>query len=577
MPQNANDELLRQKQAVAVQQLEREAKTAQESIQPKKPDANAPVDPVKAVDSLPAASFGTIGPQGTFDVNKIRLPFRSEDNPRGSLMGALIGEGVLSGIEKEAVGTLTSIPNLLLIGGTLGLGTIPAIARYGGTRLLSAYFGLEMGKALWDRNKEYQQTIKDEGGLGPRSRELLGRMLVLAAFTAKAGEHALTEGAPATGTPKPVESKAPTTEPPAKAVPKTPAPESRVNLEFVDAATTTKKVIKAVNQAGAEAMAESRRTRSHAETVEAAKEITVEQALAIEPGTPVDAPTHVALRDLRDNAALDVFSVQGYTLDFYLYGLSLRGGNRGVFISGWTPTFITGLVDNVRVTGNQTGIYTMRFAGGIEDSDISGNTHLGLHNYYSSPTIEQNAFGFNGSGGADAAIYNDQSNPNIINNIIGWNNGSGIMNNNSSPTITNNSIAWNLQGSGVANFTTSNPTVSNNIIALNEVYGIHADATSAPVTPYNDVWGNGWGGYADYYGVGAGAGSISADPRFVSLVDAHLLCSSPAIDAGNNGAPSVPSVDYDGNPRPVGGTVDMGAYEWQSPFRCPAYLPAVLR
>ena len=278
-----------------------------------------------------------------------------------------------------------------------------------------------------------------------------------------------------------------------------------------------------------------------------------------------------------DNAALDVFSVQGYTLDFYLYGLSLRGGNRGVFISGWTPTFITGLVDNVRVTGNQTGIYTMRFAGGIEDSDISGNTHLGLHNYYSSPTIEQNAFGFNGSGGADAAIYNDQSNPNIINNIIGWNNGSGIMNNNSSPTITNNSIAWNLQGSGVANFTTSNPTVSNNIIALNEVYGIHADATSAPVTPYNDVWGNGWGGYADYYGVGAGAGSISADPRFVSLVDAHLLCSSPAIDAGNNAAPGVPSVDYDGYPRPVGGIVDMGAYEWQSPLRCTAFLPAVLR
>jgi hypothetical protein len=62
------------------------------------------------------------------------------------------------------------------------------------------------------------------------------------------------------------------------------------------------------------------------------------------------------------------------------------------------------------------------------------------------------------------------------------------------------------------------------------------------------------------------AGVFSNAPLFVdeSHGDFHLQSSSPCINAGNNSSVAG-STDLDGNPRIVGGTVDIGAYEFQSP------------
>jgi len=61
------------------------------------------------------------------------------------------------------------------------------------------------------------------------------------------------------------------------------------------------------------------------------------------------------------------------------------------------------------------------------------------------------------------------------------------------------------------------------------------------------------------------SGNITNDPAFASVLggDFHLQPDSPCINSGANAYAPTPT-DLDGNPRLMGGTVDMGAYEFQA-------------
>ena len=72
-----------------------------------------------------------------------------------------------------------------------------------------------------------------------------------------------------------------------------------------------------------------------------------------------------------------------------------------------------------------------------------------------------------------------------------------------------------------------------------------------------------------------GIANFTNAPLFVNLTnDFHLQSNSPCINAGNNAYVSSTN-DLDGNPRIVGGTVDIGAYEFQTPASVLSYAWAM--
>ncbi|MBO7726741.1 MAG: hypothetical protein J6S40_09790, partial [Thermoguttaceae bacterium] len=250
-----------------------------------------------------------------------------------------------------------------------------------------------------------------------------------------------------------------------------------------------------------------------------------------------------------------------------LISLTITGANLasyyggGIFNESGTLT-----ITNSTISGNTAG-----WGGGIYNygtltimnSTISGNTASyyggGIFNRgtltITNSTISGNTASYYYGGG----ICNSSGTISVINSTISGNiasyYGGGIYNS-ATLTITNSTISGNTAsgyGGGIYNDEYHTLTLENTIISLN-------------CAGYND--NDVWGSYSGSYNL------VGDNPRFVTApvfsngelvnadeIDLSLAAGSVAINAGTNDAVTT-ETDIAGNPRIVGGTVDIGAYEY---------------
>jgi len=127
-------------------------------------------------------------------------------------------------------------------------------------------------------------------------------------------------------------------------------------------------------------------------------------------------------------------------------------------------------------------------------------------------------------------------------------------------------------GGGAYSSALTNCTVAGNTAA--SAGGVDAGAVANSIV-YDNTGGNISDTKAMFYTCtipAFGTGCFTNAPLFVNEAagDFHLQTNSPCINAGNN-AYVTGATDLDGNPRIQGGTVDIGAYEFQNPASVISY------
>ena len=242
----------------------------------------------------------------------------------------------------------------------------------------------------------------------------------------------------------------------------------------------------------------------------------------------------------RGNANLDPKTGVGISLNIINSPINIsRGG--GIFITNGASPVIA------------NNVFTENYA--VEGAGIFAENN-------SSPTITGCKFIGNRATFGSGVYLLNQSNAMIVNSLFSGNRANGaIYNNVSSPIITNCTISGNGGNNAAIFNSASQPIIKNSIIWGNAPPLLNNDNQSIITNSIIE------GGYI-------GVGNLNYNPQFVNPVpeglspnnngDYHLQASSLAIDRGNNTGISLIDKDLDGNLRRfAGGTVDMGAYEFQ--------------
>jgi hypothetical protein len=236
------------------------------------------------------------------------------------------------------------------------------------------------------------------------------------------------------------------------------------------------------------------------------------------------------------------------------------GGGGGISVGGAGQAQI---IDNV-ITGN-----SFSYGGGIEL--FAAGT----------PTIRGNVIRANTASTFGGGMYIvNHSDASIVQNLIIGNQAGqgggiywGVPSGYRGPLLVNNTIADNRgQGSGIfaGGFDAQAQLFNNIVVGVPGQSAVYCDPFYDPAPPIfksNNVFSSGAAAYGGTCGDPTGTnGNISADPLFIdpATSDYHLGAGSPSIDAGDNFAPELPAMDFDGDQRIFNGRVDQGVDEFES-------------
>ena len=282
----------------------------------------------------------------------------------------------------------------------------------------------------------------------------------------------------------------------------------------------------------------------------------------------------------------------------YFIGNHAYGSGAGIYNYNSSPTVTSCHFLENSSDGNGGGIHNdFNSSANIINSAFIGNTaHFdggGVFNWASSVTIDRCHFSVNYAEAHGGGLLNHDSLATITNTTFSENeahHGGGIYIEDSSPSLTNCTVNHNTaySGGGIHNWESipviTNCTISNNT-ADNTGGGIVDNHGSSPIVTNSIIWGN----TSDYVGdnisiysstpiytfcdiqvnpgspVHPGKGNIKQDPLFTDPAngDFHLQAISPCIDSGSNAAIFATGIteDFDGDPRIINGTVEMGVDE----------------
>jgi parallel beta-helix repeat protein len=241
---------------------------------------------------------------------------------------------------------------------------------------------------------------------------------------------------------------------------------------------------------------------------------------------------------------------------------ALVNGGNGVYCNFSSPTVFSNIIANNSGTAiYMGGAQTTLIQGNIIKSNAAG---IGM-NAATSPTVFNNIIEYNRG---DAISGGNQNDIDIIQNVIAYNSGNAVSflvpSGTRGPVCINNTVVSNNAGFSISGYDGASEILNNIAVGPSALNITLFNSPSTPVIWNNDFYNAGGSPYSGVVSNLAGVnGNISAEPQFACGIsgDFRLLPTSPAIDAGSNGAPFLSSTDIIGNARVMGSRIDLGAYE----------------